>query len=65
MEHIIDSAFTDSGFAQVENSVEALFQELGARVVHEVTYTGEPTVVRLHIPAEQSDATRAFANRPA
>ena len=61
---LIESAYGDGELSQITQSVDAVFQQLGARVIHEVSCAGE-SIIHLFIASAQSDSMKAFNNRPA
>jgi hypothetical protein len=62
---LIESAYTEV-VAEAKHKVDAVFRELGARVIFGITSDDGVSEVRLYIaPEPQSESARQFANRPA
>jgi hypothetical protein len=65
---IIESTYEGSDIARVAEAVDEVYRGLGAKVIRQVSYAGEADVklfIPDELPAERSEAMKAFINRPA
>ncbi|GAC1498659.1 MAG: hypothetical protein NVS1B10_00660 [Candidatus Saccharimonadales bacterium] len=57
--------YDSAKYRQISEQVNAVYHAIGAKVVREITYSGEPAKVSLFMPRILSMAEIKFSNRPA